>query len=402
MSFHLQLARKFKPKVYFHSRERYFPCTVEHYLTYVNMYELQEGSSVPQKDDKVVSSDPLSLLFPDAVDGVYSKRQLTDYIANSERNYMRPKNYIYKNKPNDELLELVDDKYETSFHGNPSLQETPYYILIHTDPSEADAYYISYIFFYAYNGAARLLFDILKVEDHFCDICHVTSRVKKVNGEYTLDNVYYSAHSGGLLYSADEIKTVNNNGINPVVYAARRSHASYNEAGFYFRFGGFGNDETEERYQWFPNNVEIMAIEDVGQGKYQTYYSYLGNMGFKGEYPFIEGQGDTSVGSIGTKRWSGNTGIPETQQKEGNYISVAVWYSLLIITQLFAFLGLGIGMIKGVFYGWRYTGLVLLCLIIVYSMLLTDYEPLSAVLLLTTFFLFVMYLSKRLTLQNMC
>lgn len=380
------LAEEFKPRVYFHKEEKYFPTTIEGYLKYTQMYQTQEGSTTPQKDDPVVSSDPLSLLFPS------TEHNLKDFIVNDDRNYLKPINYKYINKPSGELVDLVDGKYRSSFFGNPALTETPFYVVAHKDVNDPEAQYLSYTFFYAYNGAAHLLFDLIKIEDHFCDICHITVHVKKIGGEYKLLDVYYSAHSGGELVK--EVKTVGDNGKNPIVYAAINSHASYTKRGVYFRILGFGNDVTQEELEWSPD-VEIMAIDGVGQGDYKTFYSYLGNMGFKGSLPFLEDTGDTSVGSIGTKDWSGNNGRPEEVKKEGFFISTFAWYLLLITTQISSLVLLGFGFHRRLFDRYKIILAAMLMFILLYTMLLTKYEFTTFILILASFVLLMMYLGCR-------
>ena len=409
LEFIKEISNKFKPKCFLHNKEKYFPSTIQDYLEKVQMFRLKSGSENTSKDDQPTN---IKLFETSAgIDNTVSSTSVSninqiELTSGETKNtdYFKPIGYDYKNIANKELTDLVNNEWRSTFYGNAYLNKTPYYILYHKDKDDSNVKHISYSFFYSFNGPAKLLFDLIKIEDHFCDCEHITVTVEPINknnnlndiNNYKIKQVYYAAHSGGTIIFPDKLKTIDNNSFNPIVYTALGSHASYIDTGIYFRISGFGNDITEEGFEWFPE-IEIVSNEGEGVGEYKRFYSYKGNLGFKGGLP-LSGEynyGDTSVGSLGTKGWSGNNGTYEIEEREGINLSNNLYHTLLIIYQLIFLFAIAYGYYNDYFHGYNYIFLAVFILLVFYIVLLFKYKFQQFILLILIFLLLLYLLRLR-------
>lgn len=325
-----QLSNKFRPKCLLHKDEIYFPTTIQNYVELMSVHKMKDGKNT-SPDDPIIDLD---LFSPN-----------TPIEMSTQDLYLKPKNYEYKKSSTSNLLDLAPLGTKSAFIGNPTLDKTPYYVMFHDDTTDPLVKHISYTFFYAFNGSTDILFNTVKIEDHFSDCEHITVTVEPIDRtanltspeNYKIKQVYYAAHSGGSVITPDNLKTVNDNGLNPIVYTAVHTHASYTSPGTYFRIFGFGNDQTSDGYEWFPN-TEVIAVNGKGVGDYVRFYSYKGTLGFKGDLPFSgKSHGDKSVASLSTKGWAGNTGVYEKDHPSvpniglmGYKVGIIVMHAILI------------------------------------------------------------------------
>ena len=365
-----KICERFKPICYLHKKEKYAPITLEAYLQTVVIRECDKDKT-PSDDDNVVTDNPLVYFNDDDV---------VPYSADFERKnyYMVPKGYKYKNKFWKELINSSKEDQKNILKGSLNvndLKNIPYYVEIDDETNE-NYIYISYCFFYGFNGAARILYSTIKIEDHFGDVENVSIRIKKPDSysnsqieESTIDNlqidqIYYAAHGGGELVKDN---SYDKDGVRPIVYTGINSHASYKKSGVYWRIFGYGNDITEKGVKWDPTSINIISInknaKPVGDGRTKSleenqistaipkknsglnaydrtsaklnlfnFYKYLGNLGFSGALPTKGNTGSVSVGSFKGQRFPGNTGEFKEHEPQGMYFNKYIY--LIIIMSL--------------------------------------------------------------------
>jgi hypothetical protein len=134
--------------------------------------------------------------------------------------------------------------------------------------------YITYILFYPYNEDYDIS-GLIHTGGHDADIEHVTIKIciNNCNKKYSIDKMYYSAHSSGEGLWTNNIEQ---KGLNPIVYVAKGSHAMYNKNGYYFRYYGFANDITGSGFYWKPETV-IHANTLPSDNPLLTYKGLYGN-----------------------------------------------------------------------------------------------------------------------------
>ena len=306
---------EYRPICYLHPNEEYYPIKIESYLENSNMM-LLSGKTPNLKTDKVIEiGDPQYL---------------------NAKGYFVPKDYQYKNIINKELINFIKNKEIDYKIRGKYLNKVPYYI-IKNENLETGELFISYGFFFGFNGAAKMLYNLIQIEDHFADLEHITIKFEKnLQGEYELKNIYFAAHNGGQLVEGKQLNKVMN-GKRPIVYTAINSHASYIKSGVYFRIGGYGNDVTSGKgIVWDPERLQLLKDDGL-------LFKYKYDLGFKSSLPFskIKG-GETSVTSFGSKKWGGNKligGKTEVEKIQGlfipEYIYNLILISLIIVTKYF-------------------------------------------------------------------
>jgi hypothetical protein len=131
-----------------------------------------------------------------------------------------------------------------------SLSNAPVYVKTKV---QSDFLYITYILFYPYNEDYNIS-GLIHAGGHDADIEHVTIKIcaNNCNTKYTIDKMYYSAHSTGEGLWTNDIERKR---LNPIVYVAKGSHGMYNKKGYYFRYYGFANDITDSGIYWKPGTV---------------------------------------------------------------------------------------------------------------------------------------------------
>lgn len=239
-----QIAEWFRPVVFLHSKEEYWPCDFEDYLAHCTLKERKTGKVVEQK----VNSDVLAK---------------------------------YHRDPADRAL-CLDCEPEFWSQRPLDMREVPIYARV--DSTDPELYWIQYWMFYPYNGA----FDIgcfcyaqccasnkaiIKAGAHQSDFEHVSVYVNKQTMKLT--RMYYSAHgdADGKWLSEHEITMYDNNR-HPVVYSAYHSHAHYAEPGCVPRIFGCANDFAEEGVVWDTDNLRM--VDDM----FPIWQTYVGGLGF--------------------------------------------------------------------------------------------------------------------------
>lgn len=232
-----ELISKYRPVVYLHSKEKYHPSNVETYLQECKLKKLDTNEVKNIENFNAMVSDGsglhgYTLFLPNGMDS----------------------NVIKNNNLNEAPL------YVKTFDLNAS-------------------FYITYMFFYAYNGPA-LVFDKFKYEkySHYADVERITLKIDKES--QAVKEVYFSQHSGGHWLSSKDVEF---EGYRPVVYSALNSHASYSKPGRTARFWGVVGDVCDKGIRWDTNNLVILGgddddwknnfLGDLGDGRVSSFAS---------------------------------------------------------------------------------------------------------------------------------
>lgn len=207
------LVEQHAPVLYFHRDEQYFTSSIEYYL---------DNSDVKLNEEVILSSP--------------GQRELYDFS---------------KTNPDANLASIHPREYHIK---NGDLQNTVSYVIIkHAET----AIYITYIYFFPYNGAYNVL-GCIKAGAHDADIEHFTI---EINPNTLRPLRYYFSNHGyqeGGWYYPYEIEYENSK---PVVYVAKYSHGLFYKPGVVIRIGGFANDVMNKGTKLEPQNYNRVIIE---------------------------------------------------------------------------------------------------------------------------------------------
>ena len=233
MSFEKKIADKFRPIVYLHPDEEYYPSTIEWYM---NKCELWKNNTLIKK---------IGELTPDNIPNNSESHEMDLHVKKEAR-------------AGSSLFQL---------------NNVPAYT--HVSKIENGDLQITYCYFYPYNGPVWLfgipdLFkkcDIFQVGSHQADIEHITIIVDE---SLNIKKMYCSAHGSkdGLWVKPYEIEYENDR---PVVYSSKNSHAFYPFPKTICRCIGLTNDYARRGIKWDP---PLKMIDD--NTHWNTFQGYLG------------------------------------------------------------------------------------------------------------------------------
>lgn len=233
------LLNKYRPILYLHSQEDYFPSTIEFIL---------QNSFLQKKDKTLLLEKPLS-----------SSSLYDSYKGDSGKN-----------------TEIVLSPSSLKTGQKNELNSVPIYGLAKIIDSKT---HLFYNFLYPYNGAKNVA-GLRNVGAHFGDIEHITVIL---NSDNTISELFYAAH-GSSEGRWLKPKDVTFEGDRPIVYVAKYSHASYPKEGVAFRFFGFGNDYTNKGIKWDPQVIRLYEDTDTVNFNKNTmgWMYYGGDIGYDG------------------------------------------------------------------------------------------------------------------------
>lgn len=224
--------KKFLPRVWLHSEEKYFPCTPEWYIQRSSMYI---------EEQQVVAKGQLTAdTLPD----------ISNRIGNQQLQYLE--------------TDVADQVGETD--------KVPSDIPFLVRWKEDDSYYLpSIVFIYAYNGPYTVLGK--EYGAHNFDSENVTLQINKSTLE--LEWMYFSAHAEpeGTWVKGSDLEYYNGR---PVVFSAKYSHASYWKAKTWWRICGLANDRTDYGQLWDPQNYVLLTPNGT---KWIQYQGWMGGPG---------------------------------------------------------------------------------------------------------------------------
>ncbi len=203
------------------------------------------------------------------------------------------KKHVTKDAPARYLKEGFDAKTIAKYKEEiPVLYEVAYY-------STGETKTITYFVYFAYNGSKRIAgsaptgaheADMEMIMIEFTKKGEIAFIGLSSHGDLHAYNVKpgtekelknHPKHPGNLINTERKIKFENGK---PIVYCSVNAHAFYGEPGSYVRFGGFGNDNTNEgkRLLTIPEHVsdapEVMQFKGyIGKASVSDYSSRLDN-----------------------------------------------------------------------------------------------------------------------------
>ncbi|CAN0928910.1 Hypothetical protein At1g04090 [Linum grandiflorum] len=245
--------RAYSPRVYFHPKEQYFPCSVDWLFKNGTLLYTKGKESSPEP----VQPDGSNLPTGGWNDGEY-------------------------------WLDLPKEKSERERVKKGDVEGARSYL--HVKPMFGGTFTdIATWIFYPYNGSARLNVGIipnipLPIGQHVGDWEHLTLRVSNFDGQ--LRSVYFSQHSGGQWVDAPELELEDGN--KTVAFSSRNGHAMYPKEGVVMqgsRFGGIRNDaaRSSTKLDTAASGFTVVAAEYLGVAE-PRWVNYMREWGPKIEY----------------------------------------------------------------------------------------------------------------------
>jgi|AACY02.16.fsa_nt_gi Plant protein of unknown function (DUF946). len=204
-----RLIYRYRPVVFLHSKEIYYPSSIEYILQNSSIYH---------------------------------------------NNYRIPKQPTKENllKIEDEYgLPLHIDIYDTCWRGQSEVNNVPMYVHIY----ETDKYIVGqYVFIYPYNGPFKIC--CKEYGSHQFDLEHISTFINKETEE--IDKIYFGAHKhyDGELVDKENIEFILGR---PVVYSALHSHGCYWKRGTFNRVCLLANDKTNRGCRWDTSRLELLT-----------------------------------------------------------------------------------------------------------------------------------------------
>ncbi len=275
----------FRPVVYFNTAEKFFPCTIEQFLA--------DSRLVCRRHDNGVGVDVGA--HDDVVYADYGELTTENIQAVTEAAVTAS---ACGRAPHDLMIEIRDAAH--AGHNRSTLDHVPVYAHVYDDRAQ-NSIVVQYVFLYAYNGAQRVA--RIDFGAHKGDVEHVTVFINKTSERVAA--IYFAAHGTGTgrlvkneeddgrgIRAAEEAPgnrhrgrgRLKFEGLRPVVYAARWSHASYEKKGSFPqgrpRTGSAlldhvsaYNDMTDDTgVKWRPESV-VVIDESTG------WNTFPGNLG---------------------------------------------------------------------------------------------------------------------------
>lgn len=245
------LVNAFVPVVYLHPRERFFPCSVNYYLRYSDLY--QGNPKGHAKKILAWNGDPARL-------GSYRERG--EY-------FLKPR--------------LTGDHLKQFYYGfsaNPKkgYVDAPYYVNVVFNKDQSEVI-LQVWFFYAFNGPtiegtllAPRQGSIRGIGTHQADWEHVDIYLKRISdfpqkdvaSDYKIDRIFYAAHGEtryGKYKNENEIEFVRlRDRLHPVVYSSLNSHASKYSPRLKDTQLDTAAKSNDPRWTWLPDNVVIVSV----------------------------------------------------------------------------------------------------------------------------------------------
>ena len=201
-----ELIKRWSPVVYFHTEEKYFPCSIDWILKNSNNYKSQIQ------------------IYNDFINTKISNTDI----------HIRFNKEFYK--------------------GEKYFDNVPTYVYLSYRPNKI---YIRYIFIHAYNGHYNIL-NLFNTGAHEGDLEHI---VVELNKDKKLNRVFLSAHTRmeGKWVSKENLSFENGR---IVVFSALNGHGLYEKEGVALRYFGIANDYLSKGRRWEPYTERIYAIYD--------------------------------------------------------------------------------------------------------------------------------------------
>lgn len=229
------LLQRFRPVIYLHPDEQYFPMGVVPYFT---------GKSTRMVDGK-------NVLVPA---GQVTMQRIYDEYVRRGKKFQGNVHFI-----NDDAVKRGDARPRP---GQPL--RTPLAGLTFERDGRT---YLQYFPFYGYNGwyPLSILGVTLKKNltgAHWGDIEHITVRLNRART--AIESIFFAAHGGddGMRLEGASLQYLEREGVRPVVYSAVNGHGSYPRAGAWVRLATAGTDVTGRGTRWDPTLFQVFPDSD--------------------------------------------------------------------------------------------------------------------------------------------
>ena len=263
------LAQRFAPLVFFHSGEKYFPCSIEFFLKNSRLVRVDErekeygiGPVKPfSRAAKVTQIIPMGQVY------------ITDLMTNNSDSM---------------ALDLMGNRQV--YAGMPlrpdgSSPAPVYSKVVYTSPIKA---HIQYWFNYTYNGpfAPIALGGRGPLGIHEGDWEHIVVTVQKVNNDWKIMDIYFSRHGrerGELTQIYGNPKTLVNfyESEHPIIYSAKYGHASYPKT-YGIRPTSDGDLVDQGNTSWRTWEKIIMINNETPWVNWKGRWGLAGDLGPKG------------------------------------------------------------------------------------------------------------------------
>ena len=251
-----KLIDHYSPIVYLHSKETYFPCSIEWLLDKSTLIDFNSNTQIKQPSQKDLYDISQKYNFTDKTDG--------------------------------SIILSFDKQYYT---GQNNLSDVPVYALSKIRDGKL---YVTYIFLYAYNGSYDIL-GLFKIGTHEGDIEAITAEFSL---EGKLLRVFFGAHGiqDGQWIDASLIEYENGH---IVCYSALSGHGLYSTPGSAILLKGFATDKTNKGFKWFPK-VSMLYYKDDPRFNVNTmgWSIYNGRIGGRDNIKNTDG-----IKGIYSKNW---------------------------------------------------------------------------------------------------
>ena len=284
-----RLAYQYRPLLYLHTQEPYFPVDFAQYIDAAQLKRKSTGEVVHPE-----------VPFSAAVFGQWLETQ--PELNSQDYTLFLPQGM---NTP------LIAQYRPTE----AQLRQVPLYVNHRVVPPSADQpdtrVLLSYSHMYAYNGPEPVCC-CLEVGEHYADIEHVTAELRvTARGDVTYERLYTSRHNGGVWVDAKDLLLWNGTD-RPTVFSSCNGHASYTQPGNCRRFWGFAVDRCDYGVRWDPDRLVFRPASLAASPPDLKWAFFVGDMGdghvigWGGKYYL---QDDEVNQEYGTSWWPGRWNV---------------------------------------------------------------------------------------------
>lgn len=238
----IDIVKSIMPLIYFHSKEAYFPESLDYYIQHSSLYQGK-------------------------------KEVLNSVSLNQLANEYKGENLVLKN-------DLKTGSFERAE--------------VYVRFQELETYFrIVFFVFFSYNGSLKVADCCCEVGEHSADVERFAFYLNKKT--LFIEKVYLGAHGSkdGMWLGIDDLEKENGRF---VLYSALSSHAFYNKPGRYWRYFGFLNDHTNKGVRWDP---KFIIIDDTNP----EWQKFQGNLGYPDNCQVPRYRGWENEPEISTTFW---------------------------------------------------------------------------------------------------
>lgn len=233
--FRREMAYKYKPCIYLHRKEQYYPASIEFYLSRCSLYK----TSLHRRSKSALQNSTSATL-------VYHAPVMIDMLP---RGIEQTSHY--------QLCMQHNDGMGRAGQFNRDLSNIPFYV--HVLPVDnLGTIEIQYFFLFVFSALKRCCCCSCssEVDGKYGHFQHISMRVDGL-GKVIDGTVFYGTQGRiGEWYRNGDLDW--RGGTHPVVYLSNGTHACYANCGHAVRCWGFANDQTAHNTPWQPNELQFI------------------------------------------------------------------------------------------------------------------------------------------------